>query len=117
MNQQSFLNETGQVLRNKGMEQAIEHAEQETPKWSDLALDKLKTFTGLYPNLEFMTEQFREWAITHGLPKPPHGRAFGGVMSRAARIKMIEKAGMSQVKNPKAHCANANVWRKGNPLL
>lgn len=113
MNQERLFDETGAVLRDRGMKQAIDHAEQETPQWKELALAKLKEFTTEFSHLQFMAEDFRAWAVTNGLPKPPHARAFGGVMAKAAGARLIVKVGIGQVKNPKAHRANATIWRKG----
>ena len=113
MNQQSCVfGESGEVLRDEGMQQAIDHAEQEVPNWADLTYQKLNQFVTEYPYLEFMTEDFRKWAYHRGLPEPPHSRAFGGIMARAGKRGLIVKVRISQVKNPTAHCANANVWRR-----
>jgi len=113
MNQLSMISETGEALRDEGMKQAIDHAEQEVPNWADLAYQKLREFVLAYPHLEFMAENVRSWSHHRGLPYPPHKRAWGGVMAKAAKSRLIIKVGMGQVKNPTAHCANANVWRKG----
>jgi len=112
MKQSAMFGDEGGVLRDAGMQQAIDHAEQETPKWSDLALEKVREFVRTYPHLEFMAENVREWSHHKGLPEPPSKRAWGGVMVRAAHQGLIVKIGISQVKNPTAHCANANVWRR-----
>jgi len=112
MNQSSMFGDEGEVLRDAGMQQAIDHAEQETPNWSDLALDMVRAFIDTYPHLEFMTEDVRKWAHHKGLPETPSKRAWGGVIMRAARLDMIVKVRIGQVKNPAAHCANANVWRR-----
>ena len=112
MNQEALFDESGAELRDRGMKKAIDHAEQETPNWGDLAFDQLKEFTSMFPDLEFMAEDFREYAVLRDLPIPPHNRAFGSVMARAARAGLIVKVRYGQVQNPKAHRANAAVWRK-----
>lgn len=111
MNQSSMFGGEGEVLRDAGMQQAIDHAEQETPSWSDLALNMVSDFIDAYPHLEFMAEDVRKWSHHKGLPEPPSKRAWGGVIVRAARLDLIVKVGIGQVKNPTAHCANANIWR------
>lgn len=112
MNQSALFGNEGQVLKEEGMQQAIDHAEQETPNWSDLALDKVREFVDEYPHLEFMAEDVREWAHHQGLPDPPSKLAWGGLMVRASHKGIIIKVRIGQVKNPKAHGANANVWRR-----
>lgn len=113
MNQSTMFGDKGEVLRDAGMQQAIDNAEQETPNWSDLALDMVRAFIRAYPDLEFMTEDVREWAHNHkGLPETSSKRAWGSVIIRAAKLDLIVKVRIGQVKNPTAHCANANVWRK-----
>lgn len=112
MNQASLFGKSGEALRDEGMRRAIDHAEREVPNWAELAYEKLIEFTTEYPYLEFMAEDFRKWAYHKGLPEPPHSRAFGGIMVKARRADLIVKIRISQVKNPTARCANANVWRR-----
>lgn len=101
----------GEALRDEGIKQAVDHADEKTPNWSDMAFEKVREFTQAYPHLEFMTEELRAWAYHKGLPEPTHGRAWGSIMVRAANKNIIEKVRITQVKNPKAHCANANLWK------
>lgn len=112
MMQSSMFGNDGKVLRDAGMKQAIDHAEQEVPNWSDLALEKVREFIRYYPHLEFMTEDVREWAHYKGLPQAPSKRSWGGVILKASKQGIIVKVGIGQVKNPKAHCANANIWKR-----
>lgn len=112
MNQSPMFGDDGKVLRDAGMQQAIEHAEQETPNWATMALDMVKAFVLEYPHLEFMAEDIREWAHNHkGLPESPSKRAWGGILAKASHQDLIIKVRIGQVKNPTAHRANANVWR------
>jgi hypothetical protein len=110
-----ILNERndGAAGRDQGMRQAMSHAEAETPAWGDMAYDALKAFLDHHPNEYFFGENVREWASAQELlPDPPHARAWGGVIARGARSGLIVKHGIGQVSNPKAHKANAAIWRK-----
>lgn len=106
----------GSALRDQGMELAIDHAEQVDPGWKERAYEKLLQFVNIYSvNMgikTFMAEDIRSWAYAHGLQRPPSGRAWGGLVRRAALEGVIVQVAIGQVKNKTAHCANAGVWRK-----
>ena len=110
-----FKVSTGAELRDAGIQQAVDHAEQVEPGWSDLAYQFVLEFVNEYaPRMgieEFLTEDVRAWAHNEGLSRPPSARAWGGVIRRAAIAKRIRSNGTRQVKNPNAHCANATVWQ------
>jgi hypothetical protein len=107
---QASLDFSGKDLRDMGMAQAIGHAESVDPNWPESAHQALIRFIGSHRG-EFMAEQVREFAAKTGLSQPPHLRAWGSVFLRAARAGLIRRVGFGQVTNPKAHCANAAVWR------
>ena len=103
---------TGKELKQAGIQVAADHADQVHLGWQDEAFEALKQFL-FWNNSPFMCETFRAFAEEEcHLPPPPHARAYGAVMQRAKRERLIEHAGISQVKNPKAHCANAGLWIK-----
>lgn len=115
MNQLSMIDDSGEALRDLGMQQAVDHADEKVPEWSVMALDSLKRFLKKSPlaSSEFMTEEIRLWAYQQdNLPRPPSERAWGGVTAKAAKLGLITRLRIDSVKNPNAHCANANVWRK-----
>ena len=102
---------SGAELRDIGIKKAVDHAEVKNENWSDVAYDFLKKYiTG---KREFMAEDFR-YAAEGIVPEPPSLRAYGGIISRAAKDGLIFRIGYSQVKNPRAHMANAAVWRVRN---
>lgn len=105
---QTELDLSGTALRDKGIEQAHQSVEADTPGWTQSAIKYLE----LYPHKEFMAEELRLWAYANGLPKPPHGRAWGAVMVGAVKRGLVVHGGYRAVKNPKAHGTPANVWRK-----
>lgn len=100
----------GREARDAGMAKAAEHAEVVVPGWNDLAFDQFKEFLSNHPG-EFMGEDFRAYCAMVDFPLPPHARAFGGVILRAVKAGIISRTGYGKVRNVKAHCANAAIWR------
>lgn len=101
---------TGRELKQGGINVAADHAEQVHPGWQDKAIQNLKVFL-LWNKSPFLCETFRVFAEQEcQLSTPPNLRAYGAVMQRAKREGMIEHAGYTQVKNPRAHAANASLW-------
>jgi hypothetical protein len=95
--------------RDKGIAKAIDHANQVHESWGEKAYGMFRDF--IYKRkCEFMCEDFRH-AVTGLLPNPPHNRAFGNVLMRAAKAGLIERVRYAPVRNVKAHRANASVWR------
>ncbi len=99
---------TGAELRDAGIEQATENAENAAPGWADQALDYVKWFAK--QGYEFRAEHVRDYATKQGLPNPPHARAWGGVIRRAATLGLIHRTGFASCSNPGAHCAPVGVW-------
>lgn len=99
---------TGADLRDHGIEQATRHANDECQNWSDQAFEFLKRY--VVDVAEFQAEDVRQASIGQ-VPEPPHLRAWGSVIIRAAKRNIIKKVGIAAVTNPTAHCANAAVWR------
>lgn len=96
------------LLRDEGINRAAAHADRTSRGWSDQAFAFLVDF----PRKEFMAEDVREWAESHGLPKPPSARAWGAIIVRARREGVIRPSGFANVKNPRAHRTPARVWKK-----
>lgn len=99
------------VERNKGIEKAVMHADQQVSNWSDRAYGFLLRFLSNH-NGAFMAEEVRSYAVLMDFEMPPHNRAWGGIMLKAAKAGIIERCGIQKVKNKKAHCANAALWRQ-----
>jgi hypothetical protein len=98
----------GTQLRDKGIKQAIDNADDTHERWSEKAYKFLTNW--IKTQYEFMTEDVR-LASEKEIPKPPSNRAWGGIVVRAARAGLINKVGFSNVKNPKAHHTPASIWR------
>jgi len=98
----------GQQLKQKGINQAADNAEFNHPGWAKEALSFVKKIR----RKQFMAEDIRKFAYDRGLSRPPHERAWGGIMQAAVRLGLIKQIAWGQVTNPKAHMANAAVWSK-----
>lgn len=91
------------------MKRAVDHANRVYQGWSAIATSFLMQF--IHKKETFMTEDLR--AASEGIvPEPPHTRAWGSVVNKAARAGVIERVGFAPTKNPTAHKAPVGVWRK-----
>jgi hypothetical protein len=99
----------GRELRDRGIDKAVKHAELKDPHWKEKAYRFLVQYIDSHG--EFMAEDVR-MASSGVVPVPPSKRAWGGVIVRAARKGLIERVGFRSVKNAKAHCTPAAVWRR-----
>lgn len=105
----SQMSPTGEELRDAGMQKAEDHANQKQPTWSDKAYIFLLGFARR--NDTFMVEEVRQ-AARGIVPEPPSLRAWGSVVTKAAKAGAIKRIGYKEVENPKAHCTPASVWMK-----
>jgi hypothetical protein len=92
----------------RGMNQAVDHANRVSPEWSNRAYEKLQEFALL--GNEFMTEDVRLWADKNGLDSPPDNRAWGAVVNKAVRANLIERVGYGNAKT--GHMRPMPVWKK-----
>lgn len=108
---QGSLFNSGVELRDRGIKQATDHADRVEPGWSDRAFEFMVRFLNQHSG-PFMAEDVRSFAAIEDFELPPSNRAWGGVLVRAKNKKLIRYLGTRQVRNPKAHCANAALWQK-----
>tara|TARA_R100001530_G_scaffold92678_1_gene64367 strand:- start:398 stop:715 length:318 start_codon:yes stop_codon:yes gene_type:complete len=102
------MTNNGSQLRDKGIKKALDNANNTYDKWSDRAYKFLVNY--IKSQYEFMTEDVRI-ASEKEIPKPPSGRAWGGIILKASRAGLIDRVGFSNVKNAKAHKTPASIWR------
>jgi len=102
----------GKDLRDQGINQAIEHANEVHQEWSEMAFDYLKKFLIKQGGEPFLTEELRISAYENRIPMPPSDRAWGGIVVRAAKSGLIARVGFRNVNNHKAHCTPASLWKK-----
>lgn len=95
--------------RDEGIQRAAEHADNESPGWTDVALLYLKQFL-VNTSGPFLAEDVVAAAKVWGLIEPPDGRAWGHVMRRAAKLGLVVKAGYAPAKT--SNCSPKVLWRK-----
>lgn len=98
----------GNTLKQEGMKRSLATAERVNPGWQQAAYSFLCEFVKKSKG-EFLAEDIRV-AAEGVIPTAPHGRAWGGIISKAAYWKVIRRVGFRKVKNPTAHNAMASVW-------
>ncbi len=92
---------------NEAIQAAADHANAVHPGWSEQAYGFLKEY--IKTNRSFMTEDVR-YASQGIVPIPPHLRAWGSVIKKAAKECLIKHARYEQVKTASSHRAMASVW-------
>ena len=95
-------------MAEEGMNQAVEHADEVSPGWSNAAFERFKEYARSHR--EFMTEDARVWAHEQGLELPPTARAWGSVTVRAKKEGLIAVLRYENTKVPPAHAAPRPVW-------
>jgi hypothetical protein len=87
-------NAEARAKRDQGIERATQHAERVAQEWNDSADFALRNYLDFVHGVPFLSEEFVAWVRARDLlPMPPDGRAWGGVIRRAAIAHAIEKAG------------------------
>ena len=102
---------TGAQLRDAGIKQAMDHAEEKNAGWKRAAYKFLMTY--IKKHEVFMCEDVRMAAVGI-IPMPPHKRAWGGIVRQANIDGVIHRRSIGRVKNPKAHRAHATLWEVTN---
>lgn len=102
---------TARERRNKGILQAVTHADKVNTGWSEKAYGLIKEFLNVHVG-PFQTEELRSYAALVDFTLPAHARAWGGPVAKAARAGLIRQIDTKPTKSPKSHCANAAVWIK-----
>jgi len=98
---------TGEILRDKGIKRAVDHAEDIHEGWQVKALDWLYIYAKTH--IQFSGEMVRMDAKGI-LPDPPSLRTWGSVLRNGACRGWIRQVGYVRVTNPDAHKANAALW-------
>lgn len=99
---------TAEDLRDTGIKMALDHAEEKAPTWGERCFQLLLDYMKIN-NQPFMVEYFRQW--TEGkIEDPPSKRAFGGIITKAAKAGLVKQVGWAKTSNYKAHKTPAAVW-------
>lgn len=103
---------TPRQARDAGMQLAIDNATSVRSDWPEQAMNALRVFLAAHPGKTFMTEDLRAYAYdVLAVPYPPHERAWGAIIAKAARHELIVRVGIAPVETASSHMANASVWR------
>jgi hypothetical protein len=94
------------MARDAGMAQALSHAEDDCPRWGEVAYAALCLFAGRNHG-PFTSFQFREWAADC-ISSPSTPKAFGSIFARAARAGIIRKIGYQP--HPERHASPTVLW-------
>lgn len=99
--------------RDEGIQRAVDHADRIEPSWSEQARwFALRFFKECEMSpVGVTTEDLREAAIAAGIPAPPDGRAWGGIVRALARRGLIRRIGFATARDPKVHCNMVALWR------
>lgn len=100
----------GKQLKEAGMKQSLDSANQVHPDWSEKCYRLFKVWIQ-YQSGAFKMETFRQGVQTL-LEAPPSLRAFGPITARARKEGLIRHVGYAQVENPKAHRATSSLWQR-----
>lgn len=96
------------AARDQGMQQALEHAEEVTPNWSETAYQYLVNFT-LNSTGTFISEDVSDAAAKDpNFPAPPTDRAWGSIYLKAERAGWIKRAGYGRSR--RRHASVCIAW-------
>jgi hypothetical protein len=80
--------------------------------WMDEASAFLRTWCAARRRKCFAFEEFREWAIEHGLGEPLTHHAWGVLPRRAVAEKLIESTDMFRpARSARTHSHPVRLWR------
>lgn len=94
--------------RDTSIQQAEDHVNRDHAGWSDQALAAVAEYA-LNADGPFMAEDVRR---ASDVPAPREPRAWGAVMQRAHRLKLITPAGFGHSRNKHAHLRPTALWRR-----
>jgi hypothetical protein len=98
-----------QQARDDGIAVAVAHAERVEPAWAETAFQALSDYCRAHHGQRITTPGIR--AALPGVSKPPHLRAWGGVIQRASKAGLLVKVGYDQATEPHVHCSIVTAWR------
>jgi len=98
---------TGRGLRDKGINQALQHTEKLNNGWQEKALAFLEEYCKTHHRFSGEMVRIEAKGI---VPEPPSLRTWGAVLLTGSRKGWIRQVGYVHVSNINAHCANAALW-------
>lgn len=89
---------TPEERRDQGIENATQHANRVRREWSAQADAYAKMMIARRGFKPFLLEEIVEASKRDGVPQPPDGRAWGGVIIRLAKEGLVRKMGYGAAK-------------------
>lgn len=114
MTEQRDLSELGWQGAERGMKQALDHAERDAPGWGSRAYTALCAYMVAHRGQDFIAPAVRAWAETeYKLDPPPSTRSWGSVFRSASKRKLIEHspARVLNYGDATTHTHPCTVWR------
>lgn len=100
---------TGQELRDRGMQTAIDHAKSINAGWDVIAEIFLKHYISNHEY--FKAEDVVE--ASHGIvPEPPDVRAWGGIVRRVAGQGYMRRFEVVQANKTSSHMGFVTLWKR-----
>jgi hypothetical protein len=98
-----------ETRRDIGIDTSEGKANLDKAGWSDEAMHGLELYCQAHEAHEFLAEDVRAWTEEMGVvAAPENGRAWGGVIRRAARQGLIIRVGYGRAKS--SNCAPKCLW-------
>ena len=96
------------TLKAQKLDKALKN---EGSHWKDHALHLLSVFVEKERG-EFFIEEFRVWALEHGLDEPQHYQAWGGLTTGACKHGLITLVRKAAAKSTARTGHDLCVWRR-----
>lgn len=102
---------TGAELRDDGMRRAEAHANAVVHEWTEGALGYFREFAAIIgADVEFMTEDVRQFAVDKGFVDAPDARTWGVTATKAQKLGIVRKVRYGTANRPSSHRAPRNVY-------
>lgn len=98
--------QTGEDLKQAGMSQALAHADQVYPAWTERAVMAIARFAAA-KKTSFMVEEVKAFA---DLPMPPTVNCWGAACNKAKSMGIISFVGYGRTSLPAAHSRVSGIW-------
>lgn len=94
--------------RNEAMQRAVDAADGRVPTWSEVALEYVRLYAIQHRGERFIGRDITQAAKAYGLESPASEKAWGAVLQRASKLKIIRRVGYAQ--DPNRHLSPVPEW-------
>jgi hypothetical protein len=95
-----------------GAARAADHAERKREDWNKRAMQFLEQFIDELKAETFLCEDLRIYAYEKNFEAPPDERAWGQIIMKAARRRLIENVGLAHARDKKVHANITTCWKR-----